>query len=49
MEEEQQMVVIDLGCGFDYEAINQEIAEGKYIGFITTSGIESGIFSDLQY
>lgn len=47
--EEEQKVVIDLGCGFDYEAINQEIEEGKYAGFITTSGIESGINSDLQY
>ena len=49
MEEIQEKVIIDLGCGFDYEAINQEIEEGKYAGFITSSGYDSGINSDIQY
>ena len=46
---DQSKPQIDLGCGYDWEAINLEIAEGKYEGFVTRAKFGSGINADLLY
>ena len=40
---------LDLGCGYDYEAINQEIEGGKYADRITKAPFGSGINADILY